>query len=86
MTATEFQVSGMTCGHCEQSVREEVAGVAGVEQIEVSAATGRLVVHSTTPVADDTIEAAVRAAGYDAVRSAGAPTPPTTSASSCGCC
>lgn len=86
MTVTEFQVSGMTCGHCEQSVREEVASVGGVKQVEVSATTGRLVVNSAAPVADEAIVAAVRTAGYDAVRAAGAPTPPASTASSCGCC
>ncbi|WP_159601945.1 heavy-metal-associated domain-containing protein [Agromyces humi] len=68
MTTTEYQVSGMTCGHCEMSVREEVAQIAGVGQIEVSARTGRLVVTADRPVADDAVVAAVGEAGYSAVR------------------
>ena len=40
----EYQVTGMTCGHCEMSVREEVEQVPGVTAIDVSATTGRLVV------------------------------------------
>ncbi|MGO1921728.1 MAG: heavy-metal-associated domain-containing protein, partial [Microbacterium sp.] len=31
MSTTEYQVTGMTCGHCEMSVREEVGQVAGVD-------------------------------------------------------
>ena len=64
----EFQVSGMSCAHCEQAVTEELGRVAGVERIEVSAATGRLLVTTSTPVPDEQILAAVDEAGYAAVR------------------
>ncbi len=67
MTTTQFQVTGMTCGHCEMSVREEVAKVAGVDGIEVSAASGSLVVTSAAPVDADAVIAAVDEAGYQAV-------------------
>lgn len=68
MTTSEYQVTGMTCGHCEMSVREEVATVPGVQEIEVSAQTGKLVVTSVEPVDDDAVLAAVDEAGYQAVR------------------
>jgi len=64
----EYQVTGMTCGHCEMSVREEVGQVPGVEQIDVSAQTGRLVVTASQPVKDAAVLAAVDEAGYTAVR------------------
>jgi copper chaperone CopZ len=67
MTATEFQVTGMTCGHCEMSVREEVEKIAGVEGVDVSAQTGRLVVTSAADVDADAVIAAVDEAGYSAV-------------------
>lgn len=65
---TEFQVTGMSCGHCEASVRGEIAKLASVERVEVSAATGRLVVESAAPLADADVIAAVDEAGYEAVR------------------
>ncbi|WZH53170.1 MAG: heavy-metal-associated domain-containing protein [Nocardioides alkalitolerans] len=68
MTTTEFQVTGMTCGHCEAAVREEVGQVAGVESLEVSAETGRLVVTSSAPVDEAAVVAAVDEAGYVAAR------------------
>lgn len=68
MSTSEFQVSGMTCGHCEMSIREEVSQVAGVDEIQVSAQTGRLVVTGSQPVADAEVLAAVVEAGYSAVR------------------
>ena len=70
MSTTEYQVTGMTCGHCEMSVREEVGQLPGVERIEVSAATGRLVVDtgSGAPADDAAVIAAVDEAGYSAAR------------------
>ncbi|MEJ1089806.1 heavy-metal-associated domain-containing protein [Microbacterium sp. Mu-80] len=67
MTTTEFHVTGMTCGHCEMSVREEVAKVAGVDSTVVSHQTGRLLVTSAAPVDTAAVIAAVDEAGYRAV-------------------
>lgn len=67
MSMTTFTVTGMTCGHCETSVREEVSAVAGVEQIEVDAARGALVVIGNS-VDDARVLAAVAEAGYQAQR------------------
>ena len=68
MTTTEYQVTGMTCGHCEMSVRDEVGEIAGVTDIQVSARDGRLVVTSAAPIDDAAIYAAVGEAGYAASR------------------
>ncbi|HEY5848297.1 MAG TPA: heavy-metal-associated domain-containing protein [Nakamurella sp.] len=43
MSTTEYRVTGMTCGHCELSIREEVGRVPGVSDIRVSEAIARLV-------------------------------------------
>lgn len=68
MNTSEYQVTGMTCGHCEKSVREEVGQIPGVEGIEVSAQSGKLVVTASAPIADADVLAAVDEAGYSAVR------------------
>ncbi|RGE21481.1 heavy-metal-associated domain-containing protein [Leucobacter sp. wl10] len=68
MAKNEYQVTGMTCGHCEMSIREEVGEVEGVTDIEVSAQTGRLVVSGTGEIDDAQVLAAVEEAGYRAVR------------------
>lgn len=70
MTTNEFQVTGMTCGHCEMSVREEVAEVPGVEDIQVSAQTGTLIVTGADSLDEAQILAAVAEAGYSAARTA----------------
>lgn len=68
MAVHEYDVTGMTCGHCELSVREEVSEVPGVETIEVSAETGKLVVSGPGDLDDSAVLAAVEEAGYSAVR------------------
>ena len=68
MSTTEYQVTGMSCGHCEMAVRREVGRIAGVENIEVSAADGSLVITASTPIDDASVIAAVDEAGYRAVR------------------
>ncbi len=66
MTTYEYQVTGMSCGHCEASVRSEVAKLAGVESVEVSASTGRLVIRADDTLAAADVVAAVDEAGYAA--------------------
>ncbi len=68
MTTTEYQVTGMTCSHCEHAVSQEVGQITGVKHVEVSATTGRLVVISDAPVEDEQVLAAVDEAGYQAIR------------------
>ncbi len=68
MSASEksYRVSGMTCGHCEMSVREEVEELAGVESASADHVTGRLTVQGDD-VSDDAVRGAVAAAGYAVV-------------------
>lgn len=61
---TTFNVTGMTCGHCEMSVREEVSEIPGVSNVEVSHETGLLTVTSDTPLDFAEVTAAVDEAGY----------------------
>lgn len=68
MATNEYQVTGMTCGHCEMSIREEVGQIAGVETIQVSAQTGKLLVTVSGEVDDAQVLVAVEEAGYSAVR------------------
>jgi len=67
-STTDFQVTGMTCGHCEMSVREEVGELPGVTDVEVSHETGLLRVGSAQALDDAAVLAAVQEAGYTAVR------------------
>lgn len=65
-----YAVTGMSCAHCEQAVRHELAELSGVQEVQVSAADGTLAVTlSGGPAPDDAeILAAVDEAGYQGVR------------------
>jgi copper chaperone len=69
MTTNQYQVTGMTCGHCERAVTEEVTRIEGVTGVEVSHVDGVLRITSTRPVDDAAVAAAVEEAGYDVARS-----------------
>ncbi|MCJ0904027.1 cation-transporting ATPase [Rhodococcus sp. SRB_17] len=69
MTTAEYTVSGMTCGHCVGSVKEEVGNIAGVTAVDVDLASGRVTVISDAPVPAADIVAAVDEAGYSVVPS-----------------
>jgi copper chaperone len=58
-----YSVSGMTCGHCVNSVQEEVGEIPGVSAVEVVLDTG-LVTVTGDGVSDDAVRAAVEEAGY----------------------
>lgn len=66
VAAKKFTVTGMSCGHCENAVRDEVGGLHGVAQVQVSAAAGSLAVtlQDEADVTDEAILAAVEEAGY----------------------
>ncbi|WP_121259381.1 heavy-metal-associated domain-containing protein [Leifsonia sp. M321 24_2] len=68
METIDYQVTGMTCEHCERAVSTEVGQVAGVDSVNVSASDGVLHVTTGTGVDDAAVLAAVDEAGYAAVR------------------
>ncbi|MEL4164048.1 cation transporter [Corynebacterium bovis] len=68
MSTRTYTVTGMSCGHCENAVREEVGALDGVSGITVSAETGTLTLDARDTVTDDTVIAAVDEAGYTATR------------------
>lgn len=64
MTTTTVTVTGMTCGHCAASVREELSEIPGVQAVEVDVASGAVTIESDAPVEPDAIKSAVEEAGY----------------------
>ena len=44
-----FQVSGMTCGHCERAVQQAIAEVDAHAQTTIDRASGKVVVTSDSP-------------------------------------
>ncbi|HEX7167389.1 MAG TPA: copper ion binding protein [Acidimicrobiales bacterium] len=67
MTTATYQVKGMTCQHCVNSVTEEVGKVAGVASVGVDLESGRVTVESDAAVDDAAVRAAVDEAGFEVV-------------------
>ncbi|MFJ8003373.1 heavy-metal-associated domain-containing protein [Streptomyces fagopyri] len=65
-----YQVSGMSCGHCEGSVSGEISGIAGVSSVQAVAATGEVTVVSVAPLDEEAVRAAVDEAGFELVTKA----------------
>lgn len=64
MSTSTVTVTGMTCGHCASSVREEVGALAGVSDVEVDMGTGAVTITSTDTIEPAAVKAAVAEAGY----------------------
>ena len=59
-----YRVEGMSSGHCEAAVRDEVEKVDGVETTDIDLASKQVVVRGKFE--DATVRAAIAAAGYEA--------------------
>ncbi|KPN48843.1 heavy-metal-associated domain-containing protein [Mycobacterium intracellulare] len=68
MSTVIVAVSGMTCGHCASSVRDEIESISGVTAVEVDLPSGQVTVVSDNPVGTDAIKSAVEQAGYQLAR------------------
>ncbi|AXI77626.1 heavy-metal-associated domain-containing protein [Peterkaempfera bronchialis] len=66
-TTTVFTVTGMSCGHCEKSISEEVSALPGVTAVSASSEAGTVTVSSEQPLDEAAVRAAVDEAGYELV-------------------
>ncbi|MFE5867777.1 heavy-metal-associated domain-containing protein [Streptomyces roseifaciens] len=64
-SVTVYRVTGMTCGHCESAVTEEISALPGVVSVKAVAAAGQVTVTSAAPLDDEAVRAAVDEAGYE---------------------
>jgi copper ion binding protein len=68
MSKLTVTVSGMTCGHCASSIREEVGQIADVTAVDVELSSGKVTINSDGAIELDAVEKAVEEAGYQVVR------------------
>ncbi|MGW4061659.1 heavy-metal-associated domain-containing protein [Amycolatopsis sp. NPDC004747] len=59
-----YTVSGMSCGHCAQSVTEEIAALPGVAGVDVDVAAGRVLVRAESALPEGNVRTAVEEAGF----------------------
>ena len=64
MNTASYRVEGMSCGHCEAAVREELEKVAGVEGVAIDLGAKKVVVSGDFD--DGAVRAAIEGAGYEA--------------------
>lgn len=57
-----FQVSGMTCGHCERAVQQAIAAVDAQAQTTIERTSGKVVVQSQAP--REALVQAIQEEGY----------------------
>ncbi|MFE2188133.1 heavy-metal-associated domain-containing protein [Streptomyces sp. NPDC059455] len=67
---TVYKVSGMTCGHCEGAISQEISALDGVTAVKAVAASGEVSVTSSAPLDEGAVRAAVDEAGYELVGTA----------------
>ncbi|MBC9723937.1 heavy-metal-associated domain-containing protein [Streptomyces sp. TRM68367] len=67
MSEAAYTVTGMTCGHCADSVTEEITAIAGVQKVDVDVDSGRVTVFSDSPLEIADVRSAVTEAGYELV-------------------
>lgn len=67
MTSTVYEVTGLSCEHCANSVTEELTKLGGVAAVRVDVAAGRVEVDSTAALDHDSVREAVEEAGYQLV-------------------
>lgn len=58
-------VSGMTCGHCVNSVTEELSKINGVSKVKVDLATGQVDIETNEKIGRIKLEEAIKEAGYE---------------------
>ena len=59
-----IEIKGMTCGHCEGRVTNEILTIPGVTNVIASAEKATAAIESSSDISDELIEIAVRNAGY----------------------
>ena len=69
MTTTTFLVPGMTCGHCNGAVTDELSKISGVTNVDVDLDSKKVTIESEAEVEWQVIVVAVDEAGFEAVAS-----------------
>lgn len=61
-----FEVEGMSCNHCVNSIKNAVGSLDGVEKVEVDLKTKKVTVEvSAGLISDQTIKEAIEDQGYE---------------------
>ena len=64
---TKFNVEGMSCSHCETTVKNAVSGISGVTEVTVDLASKTVTVTHDESVTVACIQAEIEEQGYEVV-------------------
>jgi copper chaperone len=62
---SEIKVKGMSCGHCVAAMTKAMTSLAGVSNVQVDLASGRVSYDSAAPVPREDLDRVVKAAGFE---------------------
>jgi copper chaperone CopZ len=65
MSTAIYNVVGMNCGHCVESVTKEMSKLPGVMSVVVDLPTGAVTVESAVPLDAAAVASAIDEAGFD---------------------
>lgn len=65
MSTATYTVTGMTCDHCVNAVKQEVSKIEGVKGVDVDLASGKVTVESDGDLSADAFGAAIDEAGFE---------------------
>lgn len=71
MATTTINVSGLTCNHCVNAVKDELGAIDGVQSVNVELVEGGIspvTIESATPLAEADLNDAIDEAGYTIVK------------------
>ena len=62
-----YKVTGMTCGHCVDSVTKAMQGLPGVTSVNVDLESGQVEITSEPTPSPEAVRAAIEEVGYELV-------------------
>ncbi|MFA4904564.1 MAG: cation transporter [Desulfobaccales bacterium] len=63
----EIQVKGMSCAHCVAAMTKAMGSLAGVSNVKVDLASGRVSYDRVAPIPKEDLDRVVKAAGFELV-------------------
>jgi copper chaperone len=64
---TTIKIRGMSCQHCVMAVKKALAGIAGVQNVDVDLASGEATLDTNQPIDLTAVKESIKKAGYEVV-------------------
>jgi len=64
---TKIKIKGMSCQHCVMALKKALAGIAGVQNVDVDLASGEATLENNQPIDLAAVKESIKKAGYEVV-------------------